>query len=235
MTRSERFFRIVQILRRSRHPVPAKRIAHELETSQRTVYRDVVALVGQGVPISGAPGAGYVLEPGFDMPAMMLTSDELDAALLGASWVASRGDPQLARAAQDLIAKLRAGLPESFAMHIDAPPASIAPVPTIHELVDTAALRKAVRQGLMVQLTYVDLAGRETKRRVWPVLVGYRDSGRILAAWCEERNAFRYFRTDRMKSAVVLETRYPKSPALLRARWREAMDDDRQRYADAAE
>ena len=32
------------------------------------------------------------------MPPLMLTSDELDAAVLGASWVARRGETELAKA-----------------------------------------------------------------------------------------------------------------------------------------
>jgi len=36
------------------------------------------------VPIRGEAGTGYVLEDGYDMPALMLTADELEAAVLGA-------------------------------------------------------------------------------------------------------------------------------------------------------
>jgi predicted DNA-binding transcriptional regulator YafY len=112
MRRADRLFQIVQMLRRSPKPVTADAIAVELETSKRSVYRDIAALMGQRVPIRGEAGIGYVLEGGFDMPPLMLTSDEIEAAVLGAQWVASRGDPALARAARDLIAKIAASVPE---------------------------------------------------------------------------------------------------------------------------
>ena len=106
MRRADRLFQIVQLLRRSSQPVTAESIAVELETSKRSVYRDIAALMGQRVPIRGEAGIGYVLDSGFDMPPLMLTSDEVEAAVLGAQWVAGRGDPALARAA-----RARAGSP----------------------------------------------------------------------------------------------------------------------------
>jgi len=96
MRRADRLFQIIQILRRSTQPVTASRLAAELEVSQRSVYRDIADLMGQRVPIRGEPGIGYALDRDFDMPPLMLTPDELEAAVLGAQWVADRGDAVLA-------------------------------------------------------------------------------------------------------------------------------------------
>src|SRR3954466_1697815 len=112
MRRAERLFQIIQILRRNRQPVTADAMASELETSKRSVYRDIAALIGQRAPIRGEAGLGYVLEAGFDLPPLMLTPDEIEAAVLGAQWVMARGDPGLARAAEDLVAKIGAAIPE---------------------------------------------------------------------------------------------------------------------------
>ena len=76
-------------------------IAQELETSARTIYRDIAQLMADRVPIRGEAGVGYILEGGFDMPPLMLTPDEIEAAMLGAQWVRQRADPALARAAAD--------------------------------------------------------------------------------------------------------------------------------------
>lgn len=106
MRRADRLFRIIQILRRRRRPVTAEEIAGETETSLRTIYRDIAQLMADRVPIRGEAGVGYVLEGGFDMPPLMLTPDEIEAAMLGAQWVMGRADPALARAASDLTAKI---------------------------------------------------------------------------------------------------------------------------------
>ena len=89
--RADRLFQIIQVLRRSTQPVTASQLAVELEVSQRSVYRDVADLIGQRVPIRGEAGIGYVLDRDFDMPPLMLTPDELEAAVLGAQWVAEQG------------------------------------------------------------------------------------------------------------------------------------------------
>ncbi len=84
----------------------AEQIARELETSKRSVYRDIADLMAQRVPIRGEAGLGYVLDAGFDLPPLMLTPDEIEAAVLGAQWVALRGDVSLSKAALNLIAKI---------------------------------------------------------------------------------------------------------------------------------
>src|SRR4051812_17690195 len=114
MRRADRLFQIIQILRRTRRPLTAEAIAAEVETSKRTIYRDIADLIGQQVPIRGEAGVGYILEGGFDLPPLMLTSDEIEAAVLGARWVAGRGDPALAQAALDLIAKISIAVPEKL-------------------------------------------------------------------------------------------------------------------------
>ena len=235
MRRAERLFEIVQILRRSRRPISAQAIADELEVSKRSVYRDVAALVSQRVPVTGEAGVGYVLERGFDMPPLMLTADELDAAVLGANWVASRGEPELARAAENLLAKIEAIVPPGLRIHLLEPSTSLAPVGRrSDEPVSSSLLRHAIRSGRKLSLVYRGSDGREFTRVVWPIVLGYRDAGRILAGWCELRGGFRYFRTDRMVTAELLADRVPERPATLRARWRAAMDEERARYGAAA-
>ncbi|WP_141679190.1 HTH domain-containing protein, partial [Acinetobacter baumannii] len=53
MRRADRLFQIIQVLRRTRKPLTAAAIAAELETSKRTIYRDIATLMGQRVPIRG--------------------------------------------------------------------------------------------------------------------------------------------------------------------------------------
>jgi predicted DNA-binding transcriptional regulator YafY len=221
MRRADRLFQIIQILRRSHRPVTADAIAAELEVSKRSVYRDIADLTGQRVPIRGEAGIGYVLESGFDLPPLMLTADEIEAAVLGAQWVSSRGEPALARAALDLIAKIAAAVPEKLRPHA-LDPAAGAP-PTFRkepDTIDMAQVRMQIHAGRKIALHYRDEAGRESERTIWPIAVGYLDTVRLLIAWCELRNDFRHFRTDRVLAADFLDARYPERPARLRAKWR---------------
>jgi predicted DNA-binding transcriptional regulator YafY len=220
MRRADRLFQIVQILRRERRPITAEAIAIELETSKRTVYRDIAALMGQRVPVRGEAGIGYVLDDGYDLPPLMLTSEEAEAAALGAQWVEGHGDPALARAARDLLAKIAAVVPNEMVPLITDAVARTAPGWRIApDSVDASRLRTAIRRGSKIRLTYRDEQNRVSERIVWPVAIGYLDAARLLAAWCELREDFRSFRLDRIIAADVLEERYPVRPAALRAQW----------------
>jgi predicted DNA-binding transcriptional regulator YafY len=230
MRKADRLFQIIQILRRRRGPVTADALAAELETSKRSVYRDVAALMGQRVPIRGEAGFGYVLEDGFDLPPLMLTPDEIEAAVLGAHWVSSRADPALAKAALDLIAKIGAAVPERLRPLVLDPVAGPSGNPRRPaDGLDMTRTRAWIHAGRKVRLSYRDEQGRESQRTVWPTAIGYSEMTRMLVAWCELRQDFRHFRTDRVASADFLEERYPVRPATLRAQWRRSLQLERAR------
>ncbi|MES2453206.1 MAG: YafY family protein [Pseudomonadota bacterium] len=232
MRRADRLFEIVQILRRERRPITADAIAAELETSKRSVYRDIAALMAQRVPIRGEAGIGYILENGFDLPPLMLNPEEVEAAVLGAQWVAGHGDPALAHAARNLIAKIAAVVPAEMRALVDDPAARTPPAWQMPEdAVDATGLRQAIRAGRKIALSYRAENGEPTERIVWPALLGYHHSARILIAWCELREDFRSFRLDRIVAAEPLDTRYPARPAQLRARW--LAEAERRRHGDS--
>ena len=220
MRRADRLFQIIQILRRSTRPVTAAALAEELEISKRTVYRDVADLIGQRVPIEGEAGLGYLLAADYDMPPLMLTSDEIEAVMLGAQWVAGHSDKILSNAARDVVAKIAAVVPERLRPFIVEP--SVGAKPTIgepEERVDTSMLRSAIRNGVKLRLRYRSEAGEETERTVWPVILGYAETNRLLVAWCELRQSFRHFRTDRIIEAEMLDERNGLREGELRRRW----------------
>jgi len=226
MRRADRLFQIIQTLRRSRGVVTAEQLAEELETSKRTIYRDIADLMSQRVPIRGEAGIGYVLEAGFDLPPLMLTPDEIEAAVLGAQWVARRGDPALAKAAEDLIAKIASTVPERLRPYALEPSSATPPVwNAVPDALDMVQVRLQIRAGRKIMLHYRDEQGRESQRKVWPVTVGYLDTVRLLIAWCELRNDFRHFRTDRVLTADFLDERYPARPAALRMKWRRSLEE----------
>lgn len=220
MRRADRLFQIIQILRRSRHPVTAAALAGELEVSKRTVYRDMADLIGQRVPIEGEAGLGYLLEPGFDMPPLMLTPEEIEAVVLGAQLVARTPDPLLASAARDVVAKIASVIPKHLRPFIVEPSVAAKPSdePTT-STIDMRSLRSAIREGLKLRLRYRAEAGDVTDRTVWPVLLGYAETRSLLIAWCELRGDFRHFRTDRIIIAEVLDDHYASRRNDLRRRW----------------
>src|SRR6266571_1654878 len=122
MRRADRLFDIIQLLRTATAPVTAVTLATELGVTPRTIYRDVVTLQASRVPIEGAPGLGYVLRRGFDLPPLMFTSEEADAIAVGARLVRRIRDPRLREAADSVLAKITTILPDTLRSHFVAAP-----------------------------------------------------------------------------------------------------------------
>jgi predicted DNA-binding transcriptional regulator YafY len=106
MRRADRLFDIIQSLRTAAGPMTAAALADKLEVTVRTIYRDIAALQASRVPIEGAPGLGYVLQSGFDLPPLMFTAEEADAIAIGVRLLRRLRDPKLQQAAEGVLAKL---------------------------------------------------------------------------------------------------------------------------------
>ena len=227
MSRSERLLELIQTLRRYRRPVSGQTLADETNVSLRTLYRDIATLQAQGADIEGEPGMGYILKPGFLLPPLMFSEDEIEALVLGSRWVASRTDSDLSRAAANVLAKIAAVLPDDMKPKLEG---SNLLVPQYHseiaDVVDLSLVRKAIRNEHIVEIGYVDAAGVETERRIWPFALGFYDRVRVVAAWCEMRNDFRNFRTDRIQRMEPQGKRYPRRKAELLKAWRIAEGRD---------
>ena len=90
-------------------------------------------------------------------------------------------------------------------------------------------VRASIRAQEKLALVYRDEAERETRRVVWPIAVSYWESVRIIVGWCELRQAFRHFRTDRIVAAEFLVQRYPTPRPRLRAAWKKQLGEPSQR------
>jgi predicted DNA-binding transcriptional regulator YafY len=119
MARSQRLLELIQVLRRHRQPVSGQALADELSVSLRTVYRDIQTLIGQGATIDGEAGLGFVLRPGFVLPPLMFSDEELEALVLGLRWVAQRTDASFEHAAMTALAKIAAVLPDDLRNNVE--------------------------------------------------------------------------------------------------------------------
>jgi predicted DNA-binding transcriptional regulator YafY len=90
----------------------------------------------------------------------------------------------------------------------DAGPASALPT-----------LRETIRRERTLVLDYRTMDGRESRRTVWPLAIGFFEGVQLLVAWCELRRDFRHFRIDRIV-AMDPGGRMPERRAALLRRWR---------------
>ncbi len=211
----------MQTLRRHRRPVSGRALAEEHGISLRTLYRDIASLQAQGADIVGEPGLGYVLKPGFMLPPLMFSDEELEALVLGSRWVAENGDPRLSQAARDAMAKITGVLPSDLRQVVDSSTLIVgATRRQAPDSVDVAALRRAIRAERKVAILYQDGTGAATERMIWPFGLGFVDNARMVMAWCELRNDFRSFRTDRIARLEERTERFPRRRAALLSEWR---------------
>ncbi|WP_414158224.1 helix-turn-helix transcriptional regulator [Pseudomonas sp. BNK-45] len=229
MSRTERLFALIQTLRSHRFPVTGRQLAKELGISLRTLYRDIATLQVQGANIEGEPGLGYVLRPGFMLPPLMFTEEEIEALVLGSRWVSERADLQLSSAAKGALAKIASVLPQDLRTALDANSLVVGKGDqTQTEAIDLSQIRRAIRVEHKVLIHYLDLKGTRSERTIWPVALGYFDRARMLAGWCELRQEFRHFRTDRISALQVTAERYPRRRQALLKEWREVDRLERQ-------
>ncbi len=197
-------------------------LAAELGVSLRTLYRDIGALQAQGAGIDGEAGVGYILRPGFMLPPLMFSEDEIEALVLGSRWVADRGDARLGAAARNALAKIAAVLPADLRDELDASALLVGPGAAIAAGdAELAAIREAIRGERTLAIAYLDRDAVETRRTIWPFALGFFDRARVVVAWCELRHAFRHFRTDRIAALTATGSRYPRRRQALLKEWRE--------------
>jgi predicted DNA-binding transcriptional regulator YafY len=218
---------LLQVLRRHRRPVSGRILAEELGVSIRTLYRDIASLQAQGAGIEGEPGIGYILRPGFMLPPLMFSEEEIEALALGSRWVARRADGALGLAARNALAKIAAVLPDDLRDELDTSTLLVATGAALAEgNIDLAGLRKAIRAERKLTITYGDAGGAVTQRIIWPFALGFFDHARIVAAWCELRQGFRHFRADRIAGISESGDRYPRRRQSLLKEWRESLGID---------
>jgi len=218
MARSDRLLRLLQHLRTEPAPVTAARLADLSGVSERAIYRDIAALRAAGALIDGQAGYGYTLTEDAALPPQILTRLEVEAVILGLSAVRAEGDPELATAAADALAKITATLPEQarhHARHAGLRAARVDPKPPL--AIDPGAVRHAMWEERAVDINYTDAEGRETRRRIWPLSVVFFERVLIVLVYCTLREDFRAFRLDRISHLEATDDSFrPRRAALLR-------------------
>ena len=176
-------------------------LAEATGVSLRTLYRDIETLKADGAHIDGEAGVGFVLRPGFMLPPLMFSEEEIEALVLGSRWVHQRADRALADAAANVLAKIGAVLPKDRARPWTIRPADRAgrahrrrrATPKIRQ-----AIRTERKSACHIATRTVRPAGAPSGRSPWVF-----QKVRVVVAWCKLRQDFRHFRTDRIATTLT--------------------------------
>lgn len=222
MRKMARLFEIVQILASARQPMTGATLAARLEVTPRTLYRDMAALQAMRIPVEGERGLGYVLRPGFTLPALMFTIEETEALVVALGLLDRRGDAGLRAAATTAQEKIAAALPPPLRDRIGNGALRVWGGGVPEAGLDLALARRAIREELRLSLCYRDETGAESVRTIRPVALVYYAATANLVAWCELRQAIRHFRPDRVRAAALAGGHFRGQGDRLRRLWAES-------------
>ncbi|MEH6414670.1 helix-turn-helix transcriptional regulator [Pseudomonas sp. CGJS7] len=199
MRRADRLFLLIHALRGRRQAITAQQLAHTLEVSLRTVYRDVADLQRSGVPIEGEAGVGYLLRKGADIPPLMFSPDELEALVVGSRFVRAFGGERLGRGATAALLKIEAVLPADLRERAGQTRIF---APQLDNRIEASGLidelHRAVGDSRVLWLSYRDASEQTSEREVEPLCLSFWGGSWTLGAWCRLRLGFRNFRLDRI-------------------------------------
>ncbi|WP_433648876.1 helix-turn-helix transcriptional regulator [Micromonospora zamorensis] len=213
------------LLLQARGSMTAGELARELEVSERTVYRDVLALSAAGVPVYADRGraGGYRLLGGYRTRLTGLTRDEAEALFLS-GLPGPAGDMGLADAVASAELKVLAALPPALRdaparagqrFHLDVPGwfRETAPPPWLTELA------RAVWRDRVVELRY-RRGDREVTRRVQPYGLVLKSGVWYLVGRVGDDT--RTYRVDRVTGVEVGEESFERDEGFdLAGHWRE--------------
>lgn len=211
MNRIDRLAAIL-IQLQSRRLVKAQDIADKFFISLRTVYRDIRALEEAGVPVIGEAGTGYKLMEGYKLPPVMFNQEEASALLTASKLVQSKTDAGISKHYTSALDKIKAVLRVSEKDHMEEIDEHIVvmnhrafmpqPPPELH----LQSLLKAISTSSVIDMNYTSIDKNEvTHRKIEPVGIYYMGSHWYVVAFCQLRNDYRNFRTDKIDKLIITD------------------------------
>jgi len=213
MNRIDRLLGIITQLQ-SKKFVPAEKISRCFNISIRTVYRDVKALVEQGIPVSFETGRGYFVVPGYFLPPVAFNSDEANALLLMESVVHAFTDKSIQVHYSNALQKVKAVLRnsqkeklEQLTQHIQLqlPPCFN------NDYEYLSLLQKAIAAKTVIEFDYKNNKEEVSKRQTEPIGLIFYAMGWHLIAWCYLRNDYRDFKVARLLTIKNLDAPFTKT------------------------
>ena len=190
--------------------VTASELASKFDISKRTVYRDIKALEQSGVPILTEEGKGYTLMDGYKIPPIMFTEKQANALILAEQLVLKSKDTSFVKDYSEAIDKIK-----SILKYTVKNKANLLSDRTQYDQVinqernsnNLSDLQNALTNCSLVKIEYINKEQATSIRLIEPFAV-LNSENWYLIAWCRLRNAFRFFRLDRIQKMEILSEKF---------------------------
>jgi len=214
MNRIDRLFGILLLLQTKKY-ISADKIADQFQISTRTVYRDIKALLEQGVPVSFEQPRGYYIVQGYFLPPVSFSSDEANALLIMERLVSRFADKSIFNNYTSALNKVKAVLKHAQREKLEILNESIK-FQLNHEWLNEefdhlADLQNAISGKYIIEIDYQNQNKKSSKREVEAIGLVFYAYNWHLIAWCHLRNEYRDFRVSRILKVRNLEIPYRKT------------------------
>jgi predicted DNA-binding transcriptional regulator YafY len=210
---TKRLSRLTAILTQfqTKRLITATSLAEKFGVSVRTIYRDIKALEQAGVPILTEDGKGYTLMEGYRIPPVMFTENQANALILAEQLVLKNKDASFVKDYSEAIDKIKAVLKYGMKDKVN-----FLAERTLFDQNNSKTrnsnnvsdLQSALTNFYLTRIEYTNETSDSTSRLIEPFALLSSKENWILLAWCRFRNAFRYFRLDRIQKLEVLSEKF---------------------------
>lgn len=193
----------------------ADKLAAAFELSERTIYRDMSALIQMGIPIRSEAGVGYQLKDGYFLPPLLFEKEEAIAAGFALKFLTTYISDSSKKSSLNALRKIESVLPKKVRTDylreleiLDFVPMSL-DIPFSND--NFRLLITAIKNRCLVDLEYISFR-RETPetRQIEPMKLFFAPGLNkwYIEAFCLTRKDWRLFRLDRIVQVKTTETRF---------------------------
>ncbi|MHB0935359.1 MAG: helix-turn-helix transcriptional regulator [Armatimonadota bacterium] len=202
----------ILLLLESRGQLKARELAAALETSERTIHRDIATLCEAGIPIEAVAGptGGFRLLEGYTNHLPQLPHHEAISLFLRGMGLNPLEEQEAHADLQRALGRLEARLPARYRQDVRAAQKRFYFDPTpwwegVPLSFSLDVLRQAVWHARKVSIQYENSVHEKTARVVRPYGLVVKAMHWYLVAFCETRQAIRTFSIARIEEAMLLE------------------------------
>ncbi len=212
MAKYDRLLHILNLLR-ARKNLNAAKLAEECGVTERSIYRDMIALSEANVPIYY--DNGYKLASDNFLPPFNFDFDEYCCLRLALESTPLKSTDKYSKLISQIQAKIDAGLSETVKKEkkITTAPTHIDISTTVDQNNNEdyyAIIEEAVNNWQCLEIEYKSINSGSSVRIVEPYFIIFRGKAFYFVAWCQNRNEFRTFRIDRIIRINLLEDKFKR-------------------------
>jgi predicted DNA-binding transcriptional regulator YafY len=191
----------------------AQELATMLEVAPRTIRRYITTLQDIGIPVESELGrdGGYALRPGFKLPPLMFTDEEVLVLTLGLMRARQSGVDNANIAVASALAKVERVLPfalrETLRALVESMQIEALPDVTVISAAVLSTLSTANRQCQQVKLSY-QTRDRVTERHFDSYAIICHQEQWYTVGYCHLRHELRTFRLDRIQDVQLLPAHF---------------------------